>query len=81
MDNFETINDALQFIARNQHKIDSYNRKLDYICNYQKEHPEKSKEKCKKYYERLKEDPDKYAEFLNTKKMKYREKKNLNINV
>jgi hypothetical protein len=81
MDNFTDINEALQFIARNQHKIDSYNRKLEYICNYQKQNPEKSKDKCKKYYEKLKADPEKYADFLNTKKMKYREKKNLTFNL
>jgi hypothetical protein len=81
MDNFSNIDEALQFIARNQHKIDSYNRKLEYICNYQKQNPEKSKDKCKKYYEKLKADPEKYEDFLNNKKKKYREKKNLTINI
>ena len=77
MENFSNIQEALDFIVRNQNKIDSYNRKLEYICNYQKENPEKSKEKCKRYYEKLKEEPEKYKNFLENKKMNYRVKKNL----
>jgi hypothetical protein len=75
MENFDNIEDALQFIARNQRKIDNYNRKLQYISNYQKENPDKCRERCKRYYEKLKEDPVKFLEFTEKKKKHYLEKK------
>ena len=77
MENFSNIQEALDFIVRNQRKIDSYNRKIEYICNYQKEHPDKAQEKCKKYYDKLKEDPERYQAFLENKRTNYRIKKNL----
>jgi hypothetical protein len=79
MENFNNFQEALDFIVRNQRKIDSYNRKIEYICNYQKEHPEKAQEKCKRYYEKLKDDPEKYQAFLEKKRNNYRIKNNLNV--
>jgi hypothetical protein len=45
---------------------------LKRVSEYQKSHPEKCREKCKKYNDRLKEQrPDKYAEILQQKKDYY----------
>jgi hypothetical protein len=49
-----------------------YRNHLKRVSEYQKSHPEKCREKCKKYNDRLKElRPDKYAETLQQKKDYY----------
>jgi hypothetical protein len=80
MENFNSVEEALDYIAKNQRKLDAYNRKLEYIKKYQKEHADETKAKCKKYYNKLKDDEDKYKAFLEKKKMMYRIKKNLATN-
>jgi hypothetical protein len=49
-----------------------YQNHLKRVSNYQKSHPEKCREKCKKYNDRLREQqPDRYAELLQQKKDYY----------
>ena len=53
-------------------KAEKYDRHLKSVSAYQKAHPDKCREKCKKYHERLKEDPEKYALLLEKKKQYYK---------
>lgn len=48
-----------------------YKKHLKNVSNYQKNNPEKMREKCKKYNERLKEDPEKYQLALQKKRDYY----------
>ena len=80
MENFNSVEEALEYIVKNQRKLDAYNRKLEYIKKYQKEHVEETKAKCRRQYSKLKEDEDKYKAFLEKKKQSYRIKKNLESN-
>ena len=47
-------------------KVSTYNK---YMKKYQQSHPEKMREKCKRYYNKLKEEkPDKHKEKLELQK-------------
>jgi hypothetical protein len=49
-----------------------YQNHLKRVSTYQKAHPEKCREKCKKYNDRLREQqPERYAEILQQKKDYY----------
>jgi len=56
-------------------KAKKYERHLEYVASYQKNHPDKIKEKQANYYKRLKQEcPDKYCDMLQKKKQYYAEK-------
>jgi len=52
-------------------KAEKYDKHLKRVSEYQKLHPDKCKEKCKKYNEKLKADPEKYKSMLERKKQYY----------
>jgi hypothetical protein len=53
-------------------KAEQYDKHLKRVSEYQKTHPEKCREKCKKYNEKLKtESPEKYEAMLERKRQYY----------
>jgi len=52
-------------------KEEKYDKHLKRVSEYQKAHPDKCREKCKKYSEKLKSDPEKYEAMLERKRLYY----------
>lgn len=52
-----------------------YEKHLQYMRTYNKNHRDITNERAKKYYQKLKEDPDKYKSYLEKRRNKYKIKK------
>lgn len=52
-----------------------YEKHLEYMRNYNKNHRDITNERAKKYYQKLKEDPDKYKLYLEKRRNKYKIKR------
>ena len=52
-------------------KAEKYDKHLKRVSEYQKSHPDKCRDKCKRYSEKLKEDPEKYQAMLERKRQYY----------
>jgi hypothetical protein len=70
-----------EFIVENMTPAERmYKKHLQIVSNYQKNNPEKVKEKNKKYNEKLKnENPEKYQELLQKKKEYYQNVRKPNL--
>lgn len=53
---------------------------LKSVSKYQKNNPEKCREKCRRYYQRLKEDPERYQALLRKRK-EYAQRKKAEKNI
>ena len=53
--NFESIEQANEFLKNIQYKIDQYDKKLTYIKDYNKLNSEKTNTRNKQYYDRIKQ--------------------------
>lgn len=74
MEEFKTLEEAKKWIEDNQRKIDSYERKLNYIKQYDRNHPEKTNAKQMRHYYKIKEDPEKYAKLLEKRREYYKKR-------
>jgi len=53
--NFESIEQANEFLKNIQYKIDQYDKKITYIKDYNKLNSEKTNTRNKQYYDRIKQ--------------------------
>jgi TRAP-type mannitol/chloroaromatic compound transport system substrate-binding protein len=73
--NFKTLEEAQNYINKNQKAIDAYEKQQQRMKKYQTENAEKCNEKAIKYYQKIKaEDPVRYQTILQRQKERYTSK-------
>jgi len=74
MEQPQSLEEAIKMIEANQKKIMAYDKQRQRMLNYQKNNPDKCREKSNKYYSNMKEqNPEKYNEMKEKKKQYYNE--------
>jgi len=69
---FTTLEEAQNYINKNQKAIDAYEKQQQRMKKYQTENAEKCNEKAIKYYQKIKaEDPVRYQTILQRQKERY----------
>jgi hypothetical protein len=70
--NFKTLEEAQDYINKNQKAIDAYEKQQLRMKKYQADNAEKCNEKAIKYYQKIKtEDPTRYQTILQRQKDRY----------
>ena len=70
--NFTTLEEAQEYINKNQKAIDAYEKQQQRMKKYQADNAEKCNEKAIKYYQKIKaEDPARYQFILQRQKDRY----------
>jgi len=70
--NFKTLEEAQEYINKNQKAIDAYEKQQLRMKKYQTDNAEKCSEKATKYYQKIKaEDPARYQTILQRQKDRY----------
>jgi hypothetical protein len=70
--NFKTLEEAQEYINKNQKAIDAYEKQQLRMKKYQTDNAEKCNEKAIKYYQKIKtEDPTRYQTILQRQKDRY----------
>jgi len=70
--NFTTLEEAQEYINKNQKAIDAYEKQQLRMKKYQNDNAEKCNEKATKYYQKIKaEDPERYKTILQRRKDLY----------
>jgi len=69
---FTTLEEAQNYINKNQKAIEAYEKQQQRMKKYQTENAEKCNEKAIKYYQKIKaEDPERYQSILQRQKDRY----------
>lgn len=70
----QTLEEAIKILEANKKKIEAYDKQRNRMINYQKNNPEKCREKSNKYYINIKENnPERYNEMKERKRQYYNE--------
>lgn len=69
---FTTLEEAQNYINKNQKAIEAYEKQQQRMKKYQADNAEKCNEKAIKYYQKIKaEDPERYQSILQRQKDRY----------
>jgi hypothetical protein len=70
----QTLEEAIKILEASKKKIEAYDKQRERMINYQKNNPQKCREKSNKYYTNIKENnPDRYMEMKERKRQYYNE--------
>jgi len=72
MPEFNNLEEAQNYINKNQKAVEAYEKQQQRMKKYQTENAEKCNEKAIKYYQKIKtEDPERYKTILQRQKERY----------